>query len=416
MNAMQWTDFKLNKQLFQAIEEAGFSSPTEIQEKCIPLILGGQHVIGIAQTGTGKTAAYMLPLLMKVKYAQGNDPRALILVPTKELAVQVLAQALQLSKHTDLRVAALYGGVGAKAQIETLNKGVDIIVATPGQFLELYMRNEIPTKQIKTLVIDEADRMMDMGFMHQLRKIFEVIPSKKQNLLFSATFSDRIEKLSQEFLEFPIQVAITPQATTAKQIEQEVYYVPNLRTKINFLEHLLADHETFNRVMIFARTKENADNVFKYLERKKLGPIRVIHSNKGQNSRINAMNEFKQGQLRILVSTDVASRGIDVEKVSHVINFDVPSLYEDYVHRIGRTGRAFQEGKAITFATKAELYHITRIEKLIREKIPVKKLPDEIKIEETSTEEAQVMAREIDRQKKREDPEYGGAFHERKGK
>jgi len=413
---MQWTDFKLNKQLFQAIEEAGFSSPTEIQEKCIPLILGGQHVIGIAQTGTGKTAAYMLPLLMKVKYAQGNDPRALILVPTKELAVQVLAQALQLSKHTDLRVAALYGGVGAKAQIETLNKGVDIIVATPGQFLELYMRNEIPTKQIKTLVIDEADRMMDMGFMHQLRKIFEVIPSKKQNLLFSATFSDRIEKLSQEFLEFPIQVAITPQATTAKQIEQEVYYVPNLRTKINFLEHLLADHETFNRVMIFARTKENADNVFKYLERKKLGPIRVIHSNKGQNSRINAMNEFKQGQLRILVSTDVASRGIDVEKVSHVINFDVPSLYEDYVHRIGRTGRAFQEGKAITFATKAELYHITRIEKLIREKIPVKKLPDEIKIEETSTEEAQVMAREIDRQKKREDPEYGGAFHERKGK
>jgi len=413
---VKWTDFKLNKQLFQAIEELGFSAPTEIQEKCIPLILGGQHVIGIAQTGTGKTAAYMLPLLMKVKYAQGNDPRALILVPTKELAVQVFAQARQLSIHTDLRVAALYGGVGAKAQIETLNKGIDIIVATPGQFLELYMRNEIPTKQIKTLVIDEADRMMDMGFMHQLRKIFEVIPSKKQNLLFSATFSDRIEKLSQEFLEFPIRIEVTPQATAAKQVEQEVYYIPNLRTKINFLEYLLADHETFNRVMIFARTKENADNVFRYLERKKLGPIRVIHSNKGQNSRINAMNEFKQGQLRILVSTDVASRGIDVEKVSHVINFDVPSLYEDYVHRIGRTGRAFQDGKAITFATKAELYHISRIEKLIREKIPVKKLPEEIKIEETSTEEAQVMAREIDRQKKREDPEYGGAFHERKGK
>jgi len=358
----------------------------------------------------------MLPLLMKIKYAQGSDPRALILVPTKELAVQVLAQAGQLSKHTDLRLAALYGGVGAKAQIAALNKGLDIIVATPGQFLELYLRNEIPTKQIKTLVIDEADRMMDMGFMHQLRKIFEVIPSKKQNLLFSATFSDRIEKLSQEFLDFPIRVEVTPQATPARQVEQVVYYLPNLRTKINFLEYLLADHETFNRVMIFARTKENADNVFKYLERKKLGPLRVIHSNKGQNSRINAMNEFKQGQLRILVSTDVASRGIDVEKVSHVINFDVPSLYEDYVHRIGRTGRAFQGGKAITFATKAELYHIKRIEKLIRERIPVKKLPDEIKIEETSTEEAQVMAREIDRQKKREDPEYGGAFHERKEK
>jgi len=255
---------------------------------------------------------------------------------------------------------------------------------------------------------------MDMGFMHQLRKIFEVIPSKKQNLLFSATFSDRIEKLSQEFLEFPIKVAITPQATTAKQVEQELYHIPNLRTKINFLEYLLADDETFNRVMIFARTKENADNVFKYLERKKMGPLRVIHSNKGQNSRINAMNEFKQGHLRLLVSTDVAARGIDVEKVSHVINFDVPALYEDYVHRIGRTGRAFQEGKAITFATKAELYHVKKIEKLIREKIPVKKLPEEIKIEETPTAEAHTMAREIDRQKKREDPDYGGAFHERK--
>ncbi len=413
---MEWTDFKLNKQLFQAIEESGFSSPTEIQQKCIPMILGGQHVIGIAQTGTGKTASYLLPMLMKIKFAQSPEPRALILVPTKELAVQVLAQARQLSKYTDLRVVALYGGVGVKTQIEEIKKGVDIVVATPGQFSEIYSRNELPVKQIKTLVIDEADRMMDMGFMHQLRKIFEVIPSKKQILLFSATFSDRIEKLSQEFLEFPIRVEITPQATTAKQVEQEVYHLPNLGTKINFLEHLLADAKTFNRVMVFTRTKQNANNVFKYLERKKLGPLRVIHSNKGQNSRINAMNEFKQGQLRVLVATDVAARGIDVEKVSHVINFDVPSLYEDYVHRIGRTGRAFQDGKAITFATKAELYHIKRIEKLIREKIQVKKLPDGIKIETTSADEAQTMAREIDRQKKREDPDYGGAFHERRRK
>jgi len=413
---MLWTDFKLNKQLFQAIEEVGFSSPTEVQQKCIPLILGGQHVIGIAQTGTGKTAAYMLPLLMKVKYEQGNDPRALILVPTKELAVQVLAQALQLSKYTDIRIVALYGGVGPKTQIEEIKKGVDIVVATPGRFLEIYLRNELHTKKITTLVIDEADRMMDMGFMHQLRKIFEVIPSKKQNLLFSATFSDRIERLSQEFLEFPVRVEITPQATTAEQVDQEVYHIPNLRTKINFLEYLLTNHEIFSRVMIFARTKENADNIFKYLERKKLGPLRVIHSNKGQNSRINAMNEFKQGQLRILVATDVAARGIDVEKVSHVINFDVPTLYEDYVHRIGRTGRAFQEGKAITFATNAELYHIQKIEKLIRAKIHVKQLPEAIKVEETSAEEAKDMAREIDRQKKREDPEYGGAFHERKRK
>ena len=411
---MQWTDFKLNKQLFQAIEEANFVTPTEIQQKSIPLILGGQQVIGIAQTGTGKTAAYVLPLLMKIKFAQSNEPRALILVPTKELAVQIHAHASALAKYTDLRLAVLYGGVGPKTQIEEIQKGADIIIATPGRFMEIYLRNELPAKQIKTLVIDEADRMMDMGFMPQLRKIFEVLPPKRQNLLFSATFPEKVERLSQEFLEFPTRIEITPQATAAKYVEQEVYHIPNLRTKINFLEYLLRDEETFNRVMIFARTKENADNVFKYLERKKLGPLRVIHSNKGQNSRINAMNEFKEGQLRILVSTDVASRGIDVEKVSHVINFDVPILYEDYVHRIGRTGRAFQDGKAITFATKAELYHIEKIEKLIRQKIAVKKLPTEIKIEETQFEEQQEMAREIDRQKRREDPEYRGAFHERK--
>jgi ATP-dependent RNA helicase RhlE len=411
---MQWTDFKLNKQLFQAIDEMGFSSPTEIQQKCIPLILGGQQVIGVAQTGTGKTAAYMLPLLMKVKFAQGTEPRALILVPTKELVFQVVSQAKQLSKFTDIRISGIYGGVGPKTQIEEIQAGVDLLIATPGRFLELYLRGSIPVKKISTLVLDEADRMMDMGFMPQLRKVFEVIPSKRQNLLFSATFPQKVERLSQEFLEFPVRVEVTPQSTAAKQVSQEVYHIPNLRTKINFLEHLLQDHEAFNRVMIFTRTKENADNVFKFIERRNLGPVRVIHSNKGQNSRINAMNEFKQGELRILVSTDVASRGIDVEKVSHVINFDVPVLYEDYVHRIGRTGRAFQEGIAISFATKAELYHVDKIEKLIREKIPVKQLPSSIQIEETPADEAQDMAREIDRQKKREDPNYQGAFHERK--
>jgi len=412
----QWSDFKFNKQLFQAIEEAGFVAPTEIQQKCIPLILGGQQVIGIAQTGTGKTAAYVLPLLMKIKHAQESDPRALILVPTKELAVQIHAHAMALAKFTDLRLAVLYGGVGPKTQIEDIKKGVDIVIATPGRFMEIYLRNELVAKQIKTLVLDEADRMMDMGFMPQLRKIFEVLPPRRQNLLFSATFPEKVERLSQEFIEFPTRVEITPQATTASLVEQEVYHIPNLRTKINFLEHLLANTIEFNRVMIFARTKQSADNVFKFIERKNLGPARVIHSNKGQNTRINAMNEFKEGKLRILVATDVAARGIDVEKVSHVINFDVPSLYDDYVHRIGRTGRAFQEGKAITFATKAELYRIEKIEKLIREKIPVKKLPPSIVVEETPFEEQQEMSREIDRQKRREDPEYQGAFHERKRK
>ncbi|MCE2895778.1 MAG: DEAD/DEAH box helicase [Flammeovirgaceae bacterium] len=411
---MNWLDFKLNKQLLDAVVDAGFANPTEVQEKCIPLIIGGQQVIGIAQTGTGKTAAYLLPVLMKAKFAQGTDPRVLILVPTKELVVQVAAQVAALSKYTDLRTVHLYGGVGPKTQIDNIKAGVDIVVATPGRFLELYQRNELAPKQIKTLVLDEADRMLDMGFMPQLRRIFEVIPSKRQNLLFSATFPQRVERLSQEFLEFPVRVEITPPATVPAKVEQELYWVPNSRTKINFLEFVLQDKEVFNRVMVFARTKDAANDIFKFIERKGYGPAKVVHSNKGQNSRINAVTEFKEGKLRVLVSTDVASRGIDVTNVSHVINFDVPIVYEDYVHRIGRTGRAFQSGKAITLVTDSEKYHIDKIEKIIREKIPIKKLPDQVLIAETPREELQDMAREIDRQKRYEDPEFKGAFHEKK--
>lgn len=406
--------FNLNKQLLSGIADLGFSAPTEIQQKSIPIIMAGQEVIGIAQTGTGKTAAYLLPLLMKIKYAQGDEPRAVILAPTKELTIQIAEHAAELAKYTDLRMLALYGGIGPKTQIEMLRQGIDIIISTPGRFMELYLKKELFLKQVKILVLDEADRMMDMGFMPQLRKILEVLPRKRQNLLFSATFSDRVEKLSAEFLEFPLKVEVTPQATAAKQVEQELYHVPNIKTKINFLEYLLQDKEEFNRVIIFTRTKESADNVFSFVQRKGLGPVKVIHSNKGQNSRINAVNEFKEGNLRVLVSTDVTARGIDVVKVSHVINFDVPAFHEDYVHRIGRTGRAFQEGKAITFATKAELYHIEKIEKLIREKIPVKALPQEIEIAKTPYEEAQAMALDIDWQKKKEDPDFKGAFHEKK--
>jgi ATP-dependent RNA helicase RhlE len=406
-------DFNLNRQLLNAVADLGFEKPTEIQQKCIPLILGGQEVIGIAQTGTGKTAAYMLPLLMKVKYAQGTEPRALILAPTKELVIQLAEHASQLAKYTDIRIISVYGGVGPKIQVDMINKGVDIVVATPGRFMELYLKGEFPHKQIKVLVLDEADRMMDMGFMPQIRKMLEVLPRKRQNLLFSATFHEKVERLSAEFLEFPIKVEVTPQATTAKQVEQVAYSLPNIKTKINFLEYLLRDTEEFNRVMIFTRTKDVANNVYNFLERKGLGEVRVIHSNKGQNTRINAVNDFKEGKIRILVSTDVTARGIDVTKVSHVINFDVPILYEDYVHRIGRTGRAFQDGKAITFVTRAEEYHLEKIEALIREKIPVLNLPPEVEVEKTSFEESQEMKRELDLQKRKENPDFKGAFHER---
>ncbi|QOI98835.1 MAG: DEAD/DEAH box helicase [Flammeovirgaceae bacterium] len=413
MKEVSFADLKLNRQLLNAVAALGYEQPTEIQRKCIPVILSGQQVIGIAQTGTGKTAAYLLPILMNVKFAAGIEPRALILAPTKELVVQIAGHARQLAVHTDLRILALYGGIGPKSQIEVLQQGVDVVVATPGRFMELYLKGELPTKQIKTLVLDEADRMMDMGFMPQLRKIFEVIPHKRQNLLFSATFPEKVERLAAEFLVFPVRIEVSPPATPASQVTQVLYQVPNLKSKINFLEYLLGQPE-FSRVLIFTRTKENADNVFKFIERKKLGPVRVIHSNKGQNSRINAVNEFKTGALRVLVSTDVTARGIDVTQVSHVINFDVPIVYEDYVHRIGRTGRAFQTGTAITLATEAEIYHIRKIESLIREQIPVKKLPAQVVIAETPKEEKLAMAREIDRQKKKEDPLYKGAFHDKK--
>lgn len=408
-------DFKLNKQLLNAIEDLGFTEPTPIQKKAIPLALAGHDLMGVAQTGTGKTAAFVLPILMKVKFAQGMEPRALILAPTRELILQIEDIIQKLSKYLDIRYAALYGGVGPTTQIEAVQKGVDIIVATPGRFMDIYLKGELVTKKINTLVLDEADKMMDMGFMPQIRKILEVIPVKRQNLLFSATMPEKVVKLSEEFLEFPEVVEVAPQATTIDTIDQQLYLVPNMRTKINLLEHLLKKEE-FKRVLIFTRTKGTADNVYKYLDRKGMGPVRVIHGNKAQSTRINAMNEFKEGNLKILVSTDVSARGIDVTMVSHVINFDVPIIYEDYVHRVGRTGRAKNEGVAITFANKAERLHLKKIEEIIRMQIPERPFPAEVEVTETPREEQQEMEMEIDVLKRREDPDFKGAFHEKKNK
>ncbi|MEP3389287.1 MAG: DEAD/DEAH box helicase [Reichenbachiella sp.] len=414
-NIENFSDFKFNKQVLNAIAEAGYASPTPIQKKAIPLVLSGHDVMGIAQTGTGKTAAFVLPLLMKLKYAQGQDPRALILAPTRELALQINENIKKYATYVDLRYAAVYGGTGMKAQEEKLADGIDILVATPGRFMDLYRKRIFSTKQIKTLVIDEADKMMDMGFMPQIRQILEIIPVKRQNLLFSATMSSIVENLSAEFLEFPEKVEVTPQSSTVDTITQSLYLIPNFKSKINMLDYLLAKEE-MTRVIIFVKTKANADNIFKFIDRKITKSVRVIHGNKAQNTRLNSIDAFKNGEIKILVATDVAARGLDVSMVSHVINFDVPLIYEDYVHRIGRTGRAENTGIAITFANRAEEYHVKQIEKLIDKKIELESIPSEVEIEKTPFVEQQEQLREIDYRKKKLDPTYQGAFHDKKEK
>ncbi len=410
---MKFEDLKLTRQFLDAVSEAGYSAPTEIQQLAIPRIMAGQDLIGIAQTGTGKTAAYLLPLLQILKYAQGNEPRCLILVPTKELVVQVEACIKDLATYTDLRWVALYGGIGPKAQISKLEEGVDLIVATPGRFLELYAKNVIPTRKIKHIVLDECDRMMDMGFWPQLRNIQEKIPQKKQQLLFSATFPEKVERLSENFLLFPTRVEASPPATPATTVEQYVYEVPNFRTRLSLLEFLLEDEE-MNRVMVFVKTKEEATQIAKYLDRIDLGEVRVLHSNKAQNARINAISDFKSGEVRLLISTDVSARGIDVFEVSHVVNFNIPTHYDDYVHRIGRTGRAFKTGVAISFMDFSEEYHIKKIEKLIKQSIERRPLPEGVEEFITPKDEKQNMLREIDRQKRLENPNFKGAFHQKK--
>ena len=411
--SLTFEDLKLTRQFLNAVQDLGYTIPTSIQQKAIPIIRSGQHIIGIAQTGTGKTAAYLLPIMQLLKYAQGDLPRCVILVPTKELVLQVLEQVVLLGKYTDLRSVGLYGGVGRKKQASDAISGVDIVVSTPMRLLEIYQEEGLDLKKVQILVMDEADRMLDMGFRPQINAILDVLPRKKQNMMFSATFSSIIEELSWDFMDFPIKIEITPEATPVETVEQRAYHVPNFQTKLNLLEYLLKDI-SLSRVMIFVKSKGSANRIFEYLNHKIKGEIRLIHSNKAQNARINSFNDFREGNVRLLISTDVMARGIDVSAVSHVINFDVPTVYEDYVHRIGRTGRAWNEGIAITFVSKADEYHLAKIEKKIRMSVPIFQLPDNLEITETPFEENQSMEKEIDEQKKKEDPNFQGAFHEKK--
>jgi ATP-dependent RNA helicase RhlE len=367
-----FSKFNFNKQLQDAIEAQGWPNPTPIQEKAIPLAKAGKDILGIAQTGTGKSAAFLIPLISKLHFPQGDHVRALIIAPTKELVTQLSLHFEALNINTGLRMACLIGGTGITSQLNQLKKGVDIVFATPGRFLELYDTGEWKLKDIRTLVIDEADRMMDMGFMPQIRKILEKIPSKRQNLLFSATFPEKVETLAEEFLEFPEKIEVTPQATPAETIKQVIYRTYNFQTKLNLLVSILKGLTEEDAALVFVKTKKHATEIGKYLKRKLITEVAFLHANKGTNTRSAAVESLHAGTIKILVTTDVASRGLDVARISMVINFDIPVQYEDYVHRIGRTGRAMREGKAISFVNAPDELHLSRVEKLIRMKIQKK--------------------------------------------
>jgi len=413
---MQFDDLKLTRQFLNAIADAGYDNATPIQQKAIPPLRAGQDVIGIAQTGTGKTAAFLLPLLQTLKYAQGEAPRGLVLAPTKELVVQIHQEALKFAAYTDLRIVAFYGGVGPKKQIEEIADGVDLIVSTPGRFLEIYSRGHFETKKLKHIVLDEADRMMDMGFMPQIRQVQEVVPTKRQNILFSATFPPRVERLAEEFLLWPMRIEVTPESTPVSTVTQYKLSLPNLRTKIAFIEWYVREKLGDDRLLIFTRRKEEAENLFKFLDRSFKKGVRAVHSNKGQNARINAMQAFRTGEVQILIATDVASRGIDVPETRWVINASVPRDPHDYIHRIGRTGRAFREGSALTLVDPAEKFALERIESLTGESLVEFAEVPALETFETPSREKQNQAREIDRELRKRDPNYKGAFHEKKRK
>ena len=415
---MQFEDLKLNRQFLNAVADLGYTSPTPIQVQAIPRILAGQDVIGVAQTGTGKTGAYVLPLLQKLKGRQEGQPRIAILVPTKELALQVLSAVQGFAAHTDIRSLVLVGGVGPKTQIAELEGGCEVVVATPGRFMELYLKGALVTKKLHTMVLDEADRMMDMGFMPQLRDILEVIPRKRQNLLFSATFPQRVERLADEFLLWPTRIEVTPEGTPVASVDQYVVRAPNVQTKINAVLHWLLDSHPDSRALLFVRTKEDAKRVRQALEEAMPKQVAEIHSNKAQHTRLAAMAQFRAGDVRVLVSTDVSARGIDVPETEVVINFNVPRMSDDYVHRIGRTGRADRSGMAYTLVDPTDEVALSRV----LERLPVDGRPEDLELSmqveraETPPWEAKAMARTIDFQKRKADPTYKGAFHEKKKK
>jgi len=372
---MTFKSLGLSEALLRAVDKKGYTEPSPIQEKAIPIILERKDVLGAAQTGTGKTAGFTLPMLQILNKGQRlrkRPVRALILTPTRELAAQVFANVKEYGEFLDLRAAVVFGGVNAKPQISTLRNGVDVLVATPGRLLDLHNQRVFSLANIEILVLDEADRMLDMGFARDIKKILNLMPARRQNLLFSATFSKEIKKLANAFLRYPVMVEATPENSTAEKVNQKVYLIDKSR-KTELLVKLIAEGN-WKQVLIFTRTKHGANRLAEKLNKKAISAA-AIHGNKSQGARTKALGGFKKGDVRVLVATDIAARGLDIPLLPHVINFELPNVPEDYVHRIGRTGRAGASGEALSLVSAEESDYIRDIEKLLGEKVPREIVP-----------------------------------------
>ncbi|NMP30955.1 DEAD/DEAH box helicase [Thalassotalea sp. M1531] len=372
---MLFSDLGLAPQLLKAIEEQGYSSPSPIQEQAIPAVLKGRDVMAAAQTGTGKTAGFTLPILQQLsdskKRASSNCIKTLILTPTRELAAQVAKSVEVYSQHLDISSDVVFGGVKINPQMMRLRKGVDILVATPGRLLDLYQQNALKFNEIEMLVLDEADRMLDMGFIRDIKKILALLPKKRQNLLFSATFSPEIRELAKDLVHKPIEISVNPENSTASTIEHWLVAVDK-RKKSALLNKLIVDN-SWQQVLVFARTKHGANRLTRYLEAEG-HKAAAIHGNKSQSARTKALAQFKDKTIHILVATDIAARGIDISQLPIVVNFDLPNVQEDYVHRIGRTGRAGVDGQAISLVCADEYKQLVDIEYIIQQHIPRKEV------------------------------------------
>jgi len=405
----------LTKQLRNAIEELGFAKPTPIQEQSFPVVRSGADVVGIAQTGTGKTLAYMLPILQDIKFQKIDTPRVLVLVPTRELVLQVVERIEEFAKYMNVRVVGVYGGTNINTQKKACAQGVDIVVATPGRLYDLAACRALQLKTVKQLVIDEVDVMLDLGFRIQLANIFSILPERRQNIMFSATMTEDVDALIDNYFIKPKKISIAVSGTPLNNISQECYRVKNFYTKLNLLDFILMDKEEYSKVLVFVPNKKHADMVFEFLEEQYASELCVIHSNKTQNYRIRSIKQFDSGENRILVSTDVMARGLDLDKISHVINFNTPLYAENYMHRIGRTGRAEEKGNSILFYTDKEEVAKNSIQSLMDYKIPQVDFPLDVEVNEQLLPEERDIAK-ISKNRSTETTVRNTGFHEKSEK